>query len=79
MVVNPFILLWIYQIKLGQRKNSPPVDKGIFQQLVEKLIHLSHTRLDINFVVSVASQFMNNTTEENLEAIYIILQHLKMT
>lgn len=47
--------------------------------MVGKLIYLSHTRPDISFAVSVASQFMNNPTEDHMEAVYRILRYLKMT
>lgn len=40
-----------------ERKNAP-VDKGRYQRLVDSHIYLSHTRLDIGFVLSVANQFM---------------------
>ena len=48
-----------------ERKNAS-ADKGRYQRLVGKLIHLSHTRLDIDFMISLASQFMNNPTEEHM-------------
>ncbi|KAK3013501.1 hypothetical protein RJ639_010094 [Escallonia herrerae] len=65
--------------KLGRKEGSAPVDKGRYQRLVGRLIYLSHTRPDIGFSISVVSQFMNNPTEEHLEAVYKILRYLKMT
>ena len=65
--------------KLGTLEGSAPVDKGRYQRLVGKLIYLSHTRPDISFSVSVVSQFMNNPTEEHMNAVYRILRYLKMT
>ena len=65
--------------KLGANKDSVPVDKGKYQRLVGKLIYLSHTRPDIGFSVSVVSQFMNDPTEEHMEAVNRILRYLKMT
>ena len=64
--------------KLGRNTDSAPVDKGSYQRLVGKLIYLSHTRFDISFVVSVVSKFMNNLTEEHIEAVYRILRYLKI-
>ena len=64
--------------KLGTIKDSAPVDKGMYQRLVGKLIYLSHTRPDIGFSVSVVSQFMNNPTEEHLTAVFRILRYLKL-
>ena len=59
--------------KLGTLEGSAPVGKGRYQRLVGKLIYLSHTRPDISFSVSVVSQFMNNPTEEHMNAVYWIL------
>ena len=52
-------------------------DKECYQQLVEKLIYLSHTRPDISYAVSVVSQFMHLPGEEHMEAVYRILRYLK--
>ncbi|XP_039136472.1 uncharacterized mitochondrial protein AtMg00810-like isoform X2 [Dioscorea cayenensis subsp. rotundata] len=65
--------------KLGSREDCAPVDKARYQRLVGKLIYLSHTRPDICFAVSLVSQFMNNPTEEHLDAVYRILRYLKMS
>jgi len=59
--------------KLGVRTDGTVVDKGRYQRLVGKLIYLAHTRPDIGFLVSVVSQFMNNPSEEHMEAVYQIL------
>lgn len=68
-----------YTVKLGEKEDSVPVDKGRYQRLVGKLIYLSHTRLDISFPVSMVRQFMNNPNEEHMEAVFRILRYLKMT
>lgn len=65
-------------IKLGFKISDKTVDKERYQRLVEKLIYLAHTRLDISFVVSVVSQFMNQPTEEYMKGVYRILRYLKM-
>ena len=67
-----------YTTKLGMVKRSALVDKGRYQRLVEKLIYLSHTRLDITFLVHVVSQFMNNPIEKHMKAAYHIISYLKM-
>lgn len=64
-------------VRIGQTKNNPPVDRGRYQRLVGKLIYLSHTRPDIGFVVSVVSQFMNNPTEVHMEVVLRVLKYLK--
>jgi glutathione peroxidase-family protein len=60
--------------KLGDDKEGDPVDTTQYQKLVEKLIYLSHTRLDIVFVVSLASQSMHSPYAKHLEAVYRILE-----
>ena len=41
--------------KLGETKEDVAVDREMYQRLVGRLIYLSHTRLDIAYVVSVIS------------------------
>ena len=59
--------------KLGDVKEEAVVDRGMYQMLVEKLIYLFHTRLDVAYVMSSVSQFMHSLGESHLEAIYRIL------
>ncbi|CAN0910966.1 Retrovirus-related Pol polyprotein from transposon TNT 1-94 [Linum grandiflorum] len=61
------------------KEGVKPTDRGRYQQLVGKLIYLSHTRPDIAFAVSIVSQFMNEPTEEHLDAVIHILRYLKKT
>ncbi|XP_062100755.1 uncharacterized mitochondrial protein AtMg00810-like [Humulus lupulus] len=56
-----------------------PIDKGRYQQLVGKLIYLSHTRPDIAFAVSLVSQYMHNPCQRHLNVVYRILTYLKQT
>lgn len=56
-----------------------PVDKGLYQRLVDKLIYLSHTRPDVVYSVSIVSQHMNNPSDDHLEVVNRILRYLKMT
>ena len=64
-------------IKLGNVKESKPVDKGRYQRLVGKLIYLSHTRPDICFAVGVVSQYMHSPFQEHYDAVLRILHYLK--
>lgn len=63
--------------KLGIFSNQVQTDKGRYQQTVEKLIYLSHTRPDIAYAVSVVSQFMHQPSEEHMDVVYQILRYLK--
>ena len=56
-------------LKLGNQYSSSHVDKGRYQRLVGKLIYLAHTRPDIAFAVSMASQFMHDPYKEHLDAV----------
>ena len=53
------------------------IDKGRYQRLVGKLIYLSHTRPDIEFAVSVVSQFIYSPCEVHMEVVMKILRYLK--
>jgi hypothetical protein len=64
-------------VKLGEGSESPLVDKGRYQRLVGRLIYLSHTRPDIEYAVSMVSQFMHPPREPHMEAVYRILCYLK--
>lgn len=62
--------------KQGKERNTL-VDKERYRWLVGKLIYLSHTRPDIGFAMSMMSRFMNNPTQQHLNATYKTLQYLK--
>ena len=66
-------------IKARKRTKSDgkPMDRERYQRLVGRLIYLSHTRLDIAFVVSVVSQYMHSPKESHLETVYKILRYLR--
>ena len=61
------------------KEQEEPVDKERYQRLVGKLIYLSHTRPDIAFAVSVASQYMSDPRKKHMDAAYRILRYLKGT
>ena len=68
-----------YIIKLGTVEGSALMDKGRYQRLVGKIIHLSYTRPNITFSISMVNQVMNNPIEEHMKVVYRILRYLKMT
>eukprot|EP00253_Pinus_taeda_P011636 PITA_11636 len=49
--------------KLSVTCTSPEVDATLYHQLVGKLLYLTHTRLDLSFVVGLISWFMKNPHE----------------
>ncbi|KAL6318191.1 hypothetical protein AAG906_035696 [Vitis piasezkii] len=51
------------------KNDGKPMDRERYQQLVGRLIYLSHTRPDITFTVSVVSQYMHSPKESHLEAV----------
>ena len=63
--------------KIDLAEKGDPVDKERYQQLVGKLIYLSHTRLDIAFAVSTISQYMHSPYETHMNVVYKMLQYLK--
>lgn len=63
--------------KLSEAREEPPVDKGMYQRLVGRLIYLTHTRPDIAYAVSVISQFMHDPRESHLQAAHRVLHYLK--
>jgi hypothetical protein len=58
---------------LGEFPKDVAVNKRSYKRLVERLIHLSHTKPDITYVVSVVSQFMHNLKETHLRTVNKIL------
>ncbi|GAA0146168.1 transmembrane signal receptor [Lithospermum erythrorhizon] len=69
-------------VELGNKDQmfkGESVDKTMYQQLVGKLIYLSHTRPDIAFAVSLVRQNMHNPCRGHLDAVYRILRYLKQS
>ncbi|GAA0143340.1 hypothetical protein LIER_35726 [Lithospermum erythrorhizon] len=67
-------------LKLGNKDHmfeGEPVEISPYQQLVRKLIYLSHTKPDIAFAISLVSQYMHKPCQEHLDAVYRILKYLK--
>lgn len=68
-----------FNAKLESSANRILIDKEIYQRPVGKWIYLSHTRLDISYVVSTVSLFMKAPYEDYIEAVNRILTYLKAT
>ena len=64
-------------VKLGKGEDSLPVNHHQYQQLVGKLLYLTHTRPDISFFVNLLSQFMHQPHEIHRQAAHRVLAYLK--
>lgn len=49
--------------KLDRGEESPPADQGQYQRLDDKLIYLTHNRLNIVYAVGLLCQFMHDPIE----------------
>ena len=64
-------------VKLGKGEDSPLTNSHRYQQLVGKLLYLTHTRPDIAFAVNLLSQFMHSPREIHQQAAQRVLAYLK--
>ncbi|GKB37468.1 putative ribonuclease H-like domain-containing protein, partial [Tanacetum coccineum] len=65
--------------KLFINTEAKLADRDRYQRMVGKLIYLSHTRLDIAYVVGVVSQFMHQPQVDHMHAVLRIVRYLKGT
>ncbi|GJW94235.1 putative RNA-directed DNA polymerase [Tanacetum coccineum] len=65
--------------KLFMKTEAKLADRDRYQRMVGKLIYLSHTRLDIAYVVGVVSQFMHQPQVDHMHAVLRIVRYLKGT
>ena len=63
--------------RLGEQSNQITMNKERYQYLIKRLLYLSHTLLDIAYVVSLVSQFMHNPSEDHINSMLQILRYLK--
>ena len=65
--------------KLKISEDDPRVEPLSYQEIVGKLVYLSHTRPDICYAVNVLSQFMHSPRTTHFQALYKVLRYLKGT
>ena len=68
-----------YNRRLNSHNGKSLSDATLYRQLVESLIYLTATRLDISYAVYVVSQFMAAPRSPHYAAILKILRYLKGT
>ena len=64
-------------VELIPGQGEPLRDPGRYRRLVGKLDHLTITRLDISFSVSVVSQFLQSPCDSHWDAVICILRCIK--
>eukprot|EP00253_Pinus_taeda_P023733 PITA_23733 len=65
--------------KLSVTCTSPEVDGTLYCQLVGKLLYLTHTCLDLSFVVGLISRFMQNPHESHWKVAKRMLRYVRGT
>jgi hypothetical protein len=63
-------------VKLTKTCQTPTVDAAIHQELVDSLIYLTHSQLDISFAVRMVSQFMEDPRESHWKAVKRFVHYL---
>ena len=66
-------------LKLLSDASSELVDAMMYHQMIESLMYLTNTRLDICFAVYTLSQFLKNSRHVHLIAAKHILRYLRGT
>ena len=73
--LTPFLL----GVKLEDGGETPLVDNTLYRQLVGSLLYLTHSRLDLSYVVGAVSKFMQESHELHWKAANCILQYVHGT
>ena len=67
---NPFLS----GVKLEDVRETPLVESTLYRQLVGSLLYLTHSRLDLSYVVGVVSKFMQEPHELHWKVAKCILR-----
>jgi hypothetical protein len=65
--------------KLTSTYTSPEFDATLYRQLVGSLLYLTHTHLDISFVVGLVAWYMQTPHESHWKAAKRILHYVRGT
>ncbi|WJZ82879.1 hypothetical protein VitviT2T_002603 [Vitis vinifera] len=76
---KPVDTLMDSNVKLIPGQGEPLGDPGRYRRLVGKLNYLTITRLDISFLVSVVSQFLQSPCDSHWDVVIRILRYIKST
>ena len=60
---NPSKTPFLSRVKLEEVGSSPMVNNTLHRKLIGCLLYLTHTRLELSYVVSVASRYMDHPHE----------------
>ncbi len=66
-------------MKLSADEGDLVEDTIMYRRIVGSLIYMNITRLDLNYVVGVVSQFMQTPRKPHLDAVRRILRYIKHT
>jgi hypothetical protein len=68
---------FLFGVKLVATCTTPKVDATLYHQLVGSLLYLTHTYLDISFVVGLVSRYMQTPHESNWKEAKMILWYVQ--
>jgi hypothetical protein len=68
-----------FRVKLSKTCQNPKVDATLYQKLFNNLIYLTHNQLEISFIISVVSRFMQDPREIEWKALKRNVRYLKGT
>jgi hypothetical protein len=67
------------RVKLVATCTSVEVDSTMYNQLVGSLLYLTHTRLELSFVVDLVDRYMKTPHEIHWKVVKIILRYVRGT
>ena len=70
---------FLFDIKLEEGGSTPLVDNTLYIQLTGSLLYLTHSRLDISYVVSDAARYMQEPHELHWKEAKRILHYVQGT